>query len=382
LRHQIHTLLTTDVCGGVWDFTRILADELTRAGHRITLLAFGEPSPWQQRQAEQLGVELIAKPLRLEWMRDSAADVRLARELTEQLVQALRPDILHANQYALGDLRVDVPIVLTAHSDVLSWRKWTLQQGRECAIPIEWTYYAALVRHGLRSADAVVAVSKFLAAEIRALYRLERRIEVIYNGWLRDGSVPRAVGERSHLTLLAGRAWDEAKNLSLAAAAARDWQHGRIVLAGELRHPESGNQPHFGPPIETLGRISGEAIDRYLDQARVYLAPARYEPFGLLPLQAALAGCPLLLSDIPPFRELWDGAALFFRSDSAADLRRQWIRLLEDDLLATRLASAARRRARERFSSTRLAGEYLDLYESLLAGRGRALQDRKQRVQA
>jgi glycosyltransferase involved in cell wall biosynthesis len=272
--------------------------------------------------------------------------------------------------------------VLTAHSDVLSWRKWTLQQGREGAIPIEWTYYAALVRQGLRSADAVVAVSSFLAAELQALYRLERRIEVIYNGWSRDGSVPRAVGERAHLTLLAGRAWDEAKNLALAAAAACDWQHGRIVLAGELRHPESGNQPHFGPPIETLGRISGEAIDRYLDQARVYLAPARYEPFGLLPLQAALAGCPLLLSDIPPFRELWDGAALFFRSDSAADLRRQWIRLLEDDLLATRLASAARRRARERFSSTRLTGEYLDLYESLLAGRGGALQDRKQRVQA
>ena len=38
---------------------------------------------------------------------------------------------------------------------------------------------------------------------------------------------------------------------------------------------------------------------------------ALYEPFGLAVLEAAQAGCALVLSDIPTFRELWDGAALF-----------------------------------------------------------------------
>jgi hypothetical protein len=37
------------------------------------------------------------------------------------------------------------------------------------------------------------------------------------------------------------------------------------------------------------------------------------EPFGLAVLEAAQAGCPLVLSDLPGFRELWDGAALFRR---------------------------------------------------------------------
>ena len=43
----------------------------------------------------------------------------------------------------------------------------------------------------------------------------------------------------------------------------------------------------------------------------VFVSPALYEPFGLAVLEAAQAGCALVLSDIPTFRELWDGVALF-----------------------------------------------------------------------
>ena len=44
---------------------------------------------------------------------------------------------------------------------------------------------------------------------------------------------------------------------------------------------------------------------------------ARYEPFGLAVLEAAQAGMRLVLSDIPSFRELWDGAATFVASRRA-----------------------------------------------------------------
>ena len=43
--------------------------------------------------------------------------------------------------------------------------------------------------------------------------------------------------------------------------------------------------------------------------APIFVSVARYEPFGLSVLEAAQAGCALVLSDIPTFRELWDGAA-------------------------------------------------------------------------
>jgi glycosyltransferase involved in cell wall biosynthesis len=94
----------------------------------------------------------------------------------------------------------------------------------------------------------------------------------------------------------------------------------------------------------------------------VYLSAARYDPFGLLPLQAALHGCCLLLSDIPSYREVWAGAAEFFRSDDAADLRSHWSHLLEHADLAADLACRGRQRALDRYTVSGMADAYLDVY--------------------
>ena len=369
---SLHVLLTADVVGGVWDFCRVLAAELIRQDHRVTLLAFGVPTPEHRRQAARLGATLLDASLKLEWMEDSEADVHAAGALIADLVGELRPDVVHLNQYGPARTEYGVPVVLTAHSDVLSWRKWALGESpADCAVG--WDGYAALVRDGLQTADRTVAVSRFLAGELRELYRLERDVAVIHNGWpVSDGDV-RPIRDRPRLTVLAGRAWDIAKNVDLAADAAHGWPAvGRVVLAGEQRHPETGRPRELGPDIIALGRLSREELDRLLGFGRIYLAPARYEPFGLLPVQAALAGCALLLADIPSFRELWSGAALFFRSDDPADLRRQWARVLEDDALAADLAGAARARARNRYDSARMAAEYAAVYAELLADRHRA----------
>ena len=375
----LHVLLSTDLVGGVWDFCRVLAGELARIGHRVTLLALGAPTAAQRAEAAAVGATLLDAPLKLEWMQASADDVDTTRTLTARLVRDLRPDILHVNQYAAARLDVDIPIVLTAHSDVLSWLKWTERGGRDGPVPMEWSRYATLVRQGMQSADAVVAVSRFVADQLAELYGHPGELSVVYNGWPEGTDDPRPVIERERLTVLAGRAWDSAKNLELAVRAAGDRELGRVVHVGDRQHPESGSLRDLGPSVVAVGRLSPEQLERYLGSARVYLAPARYEPFGLLPLQAALAGCPLLLSDIPSFRELWDGVALFFRSDDARDLRAQWRRLLDDDRLAAQLAAGARRRARERYMASRMASEYVSVYRRLLAEPEASVQTHQRR---
>src|SRR5215216_6322863 len=94
-------------------------------------------------------------------------------------------------------------------------------------------------------------------------------------------------------------------------------------------------------PLRALGQLQRGELDAWLGRAAIYLSPARYDPFGLLPLQAALAGATLLLSDIPSYRELWTGAARFFRSDDVEDLRHQWQDLLGDGVGRDMLAKQA-----------------------------------------
>ena len=81
--------------------------------------------------------------------------------------------------------------------------------------------------------------------------------------------------------------------------------------------------------------------------------------------RSALNGCALLLSDIPPYREVWAGAAAFFRSNDAADLRQQWSRLLDQPGIARELANRARQRAVERYSAARMAHAYAERYTAV-----------------
>lgn len=359
----MHLLMTTDVVGGVWDFCRVLTSELTHANHAVTLVAFGSPTALQREQASEAGAQLLHEDLKLEWMADSAADVHRSQRLLLSLAEALNPDVIHVNQYALACLDLPAPVVLTAHSDVLSWHKWAADGP---AGP-EWAPYATLVRGGLLGADAVAAVSLFLARELVDLYGIDREIGVIHNGW---PTHVQPVHNGRRMSVLAGRAWDRAKNIELAARAAAGWDAGRVVFAGQTAHPESGHRSQFGGRLEVLGALPYQDLAALLEQARVYVSPARYDPFGLLSLQAALAGCALLLSDIPSYRELWDGAAEFFHGDDEGDLRCQWKRLLDDKPLAISLAARARARSIERFSSRRMGAEYLALYERVRASGG------------
>jgi glycosyltransferase involved in cell wall biosynthesis len=214
------------------------------------------------------------------------------------------------------------------------------------------------VAEAVRSAHAVVAVSEFLAREIRSLYTVGRPIEVIYNGLTSHvmGPMP-----RQPITLLAGRAWDAAKNVALAAQAAQGWNPGPVYLAGQQINPDDGGVATIPKPLIPLGFLPRVELEARLRQSAIYLSPARYDPFGLLPLQAALHGCALLLSDILSYRELWDGAACFFRSDDVADLRGQWKSLFDDSERRNKFQSLAAERA-VIFTPRRMAEAYCSQY--------------------
>jgi glycosyltransferase involved in cell wall biosynthesis len=202
-----------------------------------------------------------------------------------------------------------------------------------------------------------VAVSLFLADEVHALYGTNRAIQVVYNGWPAPTGLPRA--PRPPITLAAGRVWDSGKNLALVFEAAHGWDPGEVYVAGDPRHPDGG-ETEIPAPCRALGLLPRHEMDGWLARASVYLSAARYDPFGLLPLQAALHGCGLLLSDIPSYRELWDGAATFFRSDDADDLRRQWRRALNQPR-----PDSAYQRALERYTADGMTDAYRDVYAAV-----------------
>ena len=133
-------------------------------------------------------------------------------------------------------------------------------------------------------------------------------------------------------------------------------------------------------PVRSLGFLPPEQLARWFRHAAIYAAPARYEPFGLSVLEAALAGCALVLGDIPSLRENWDDAALFVDPDDRDALRGSLQRLIGDPVLRRDLAARAYARSL-RFTTERMATESIDAYAGLLAPRaGRNEEEPKEEI--
>jgi glycosyltransferase involved in cell wall biosynthesis len=106
-------------------------------------------------------------------------------------------------------------------------------------------------------------------------------------------------------------------------------------------------------------------------KAGIFVSPSIYEPFGLAALEAATSGTPLVLADIPTYRELWDGAALFFEARDAHGLAGCIARLAGDDELRRQLGRHAADRAR-RLSLPAQAGATSEIYDlAAVAAAGR-----------
>jgi glycogen(starch) synthase len=352
-------LLTTDTVGGVWDHTVTLARELDAAGHEVLVAVVGEPRD-ERLAALPTGVQVVWRGYKLEWMQDAAVDVEAAGAWLTGLAEVWGADVVHLNQVAYAAHPFPAPVLVAVHSDVLSW--WPHVNG--CEAPAEeWARYAGWLRAGLRAADAVATPTAYQAALVQRYYGVQAT-RVIHNGIAVDGTEPAPRAEP--LVLSVGRLWDRGKGVDVLdeAAALLGADAPPIHVIGETTAPHG--EACAVANVVCHGRVERAQVDEWMRRASIYAAPSRYEPFGLAPLEAALHGCALVLSDIGTFRELWDGCAEFFPSGDALALAQAIRRVCNDRERRERLARAAATRAARRYTARRMASEYIDLYQQMI----------------
>lgn len=346
-------LMTADTVGGVFIYAIELARALAISGVRAVLATMGGPlSPAQREEAS--GIALHEGGHRLEWMDDPWDDVARAGEWLLEIEQREAPDIVHLNGYAHGALPFRAPTLVVAHSCVLSW--YRAVRGGDA--PPSWDRYRREVARGLVGASAVVAPTRAMLDAVAHHYGASSRARVIPNA--RDPARFRPA-EKEPFIVAAGRLWDEAKNIAALGAVAPllPWP---VRVAGCDRSPDGTRRAL--PGMEPLGVLSAEELADLLGRAAIYALPARYEPFGLSILEAALSGCALVLGDIPSLRELWDGAAFFVDPDDPRDLRRALFALVRHPRVRDAMAARARARALS-FTPLRMASAYLAVYGEL-----------------
>jgi glycosyltransferase involved in cell wall biosynthesis len=231
---------------------------------------------------------------------------------------------------------------------------------KQSGLPPEFERYRHEVVQGLSAADLVTAPTYTMLQALESHYLVLPRVRVIPNGRRADLYYPTA---KEAYILSVGRIWDEAKNLAALAQSA-PYLPWPVYLAGGQDHPEGG-QAELDNVI-LLGQLPTRQLARWYERGSIYALPARYEPFGLSVLEAALCGCALVLGDIQSLRELWDEAAIFVPPDDLQTLVQTLLRLCSDHQLRLALGQQAQRRS-ERFTPTAMTAQYLEAYSAAAA---------------
>ena len=289
----------------------------------------------------------------------------------------------------------EVPFILTTHSlePLRAWKAEQLGTGYAMSSWIE--------RTAILDADAVIAVSNGTRDDILRSYPVTpERVHVIYNGI--DVAEYRYMPEESALAtygidpavpylLFVGRITRQKGVTHLMDAIGYLPANTQVVLcAGAPDTPEIAremrqkvdqarrNNPRVVWIEKTVPR--SDVIQLY-SHARVFCCPSVYEPFGIINLEAMACGAPVVASQTGGIPEVVvngeTGFLVPFEGDPATgfptqpdrfarDLAGRLSELLADEPKCKRFGEAGRRRVEEKFSWTKIAGQTIQLYESLV----------------
>ena len=371
--------MTADAVGGVWTYALDLGRELARSGLRVTLAVIGPaPSADGRIEAEAAGLHLRHLGGELDWTAASEPEVAASAAHLSALASELRPHLLHLNSPALAAFRpFPVPVLAACHSCVATW--WSAVKG-EAPLPPDLVWRARLTARGYAAADTLIAPSRAFAEATRDAYDLPVVPEIVLNGRslpppFRDTSLnplrgQLSPGESIHdvAVFTAGRLWDEGKDVMTL-----DRAIGRTGLPALAAGPPAGpnGQGVTLQHVRAPGRLRHSDIEGCLASRPIFVSSSLYEPFGLAVLEAAQAGCPLALSDIATFRELWDGAAVFFPPGDDLALAARLEALAGDPDRRAALGDAARARAAH-YTASAMSAAALQVYGRLSPAFARA----------
>jgi glycosyltransferase involved in cell wall biosynthesis len=342
------------------------------------IVVLPEPGPmtaWLEAKALQyrfVGIPVIRRALLTPaGVLGLASRARRDFSIVARAISEIKPDLIYANtitlpHWVLGGRRANIPVVVHVHESDDRLRR---TMARALTAP-------------LLAADRVVAVSHAAKAFlVRAVPRLDARIQVVYNGLDAPcvnfpsplDSVP------ARLAVIGRLSRNKGHDLAIAAASVLVAKGRNITLevAGAAFAGYEAVEQDLRESVVALGlgdrvTFTGFCSDVWslLGRTDIVLAPSRTDSLPLVVIEAMLAGRPIVAADVGGMRELIShgrSGLLVAREDVGALVSSVEI-LLDDPHAARRLGAHARSEATERFTSERFGKQIVAIAGEVLHG--------------
>lgn len=310
-----------------------------------------------------------------------------------ELAEEIRPSVLHPTtnymnaQAALAVRdRVGIPTVYEVRGFLEE--TWLTMRGEESVESEQIRMVRAVETRCMEEADAVVTLSQSMAAEIAYRGVNKHKITVVPNAVdpeeFQPGHAEPGLRERLGLReqeivigYVSSLVRYEGLQFLLEAIAhllsIRGEVRGLVVGEGpERRHLENqAAELGVGGSVIFTGRVPYRDILSYYGAIDIFVVPrtgARVCQLvsPLKPLEAMAMECPIVVSDVPPLRELVEcGAGKAFTPEDSGDLARTLLPLIENGALRRELGSNGRKWIMEERTWRKNAVVYSELYRQL-----------------
>jgi glycogen synthase len=380
------------VVGGLGRHVHALATHLSALGHEVVVLCRHEAGtdalthPTSDTVQDGVRVIRVAEdPTHLTFEKDLVAwTLAMGHGLIRaglSLLASWRPDVVHAHDWlvthpaiTLADF-LAVPLVATIHATEAGRHSgWLSQPLNQQIHSVEWWL--------ANRADALITCSASMRAEVAHLFEVPS-IEVIHNGisprgWRPSPATVRAARARhspsgAPVIVYFGRLeWEKGVHDLLAAVprVRRAFPGTRLVVAGQGRQASAlvaqSRKLRVRRSVDFVGHLPDRALVALLAAADVVVLPSRYEPFGIVALEAAAAGAPLVASTAGGLAELVvDGVTGLSVTPGDVEGIAAAIRtVLTDPASAARRARAAKSRLATEFNWQGIAKQTEAVYRS------------------
>lgn len=187
-----------------------------------------------------------------------------------------------------------------------------------------YLFYKILTPLIIKTSRAILTVSEFSKSEILKYYDVTpAKIHVVYNAVTKALENSTSDNQKDKYILTVG-SLDPRKNFKTLIRAFSDerLKHLELRIVGGTNRVfgELGYDMQNSPNIKFLGRISDEELRNQYRNAHLFILASLYEGFGIPPLEALGNGCPIALSDIPVFHEIFEDAAVYFNPTDVNDI--------------------------------------------------------------
>ena len=371
------------IVGGIARVVHDLSKRLIKDGHEVTVVTYKDGDvPYYENdkgvKVYRVDNYMIHPNNFIDWIMQ--LNFNLVSKATEIINKNGKFDVIHAHDWLVANAAktlknsFDIPIVSTIHAT---------ESGRNSGIHDETQRYINDTEWLLTyESTEVIVNSNYMKGHVQGLFGLPfDKINVVpnginlnnFSGIERDYNFRRQYAmDNEKIILYVGRLVYEKGIQNLISAMPKilaNYHDAKLIIAGKGGMLEELKAQAFNMGLSNkiyfTGYLNAKQVQKMYKCADVAVFPSTYEPFGIVALEAMLAGVPTVVSDIGGLNEIVehrvDGMKSYAgNSNSIAD---SVLNLLLDENLAENISKKAKIKVKEEFNWNKIAQDTHCIYE-------------------